>query len=185
MLKNIFYPTMFMAAALLMLAMLMVPRALASPSTVTFTVDSVLDQIDDDTSDGICHSAANHCTLRAAIMQANRTSGLGATIIVPAGIYTLTLPAAGLDGEDNGDLNLTTPGSGNPKITITGAGAGSTIIDANQIDRVFHVRSWPRSDLAMSPFAMAIARGQCLWRWNLQRRFADREQCHDLGQSVA
>jgi predicted outer membrane repeat protein len=139
MLKSIFYSTVFLAVALLMLAMLLVPRALASPSAVTFTVDSVLDQIDDDTSDGVCHSAANHCTLRAAIMQANILPGLGVTIIVPSGTYTLTRPPAGLDGDDNGDLNLTTPGSGSPIITITGAGAGKTIIDANQIDRVFHV----------------------------------------------
>ena len=72
-------------------------------------------------------------------MQANRTTGLGATILIPAGTYTLTIPFAGVDGEENGDLNLTTPGSGSPVITITGAGAGVTIIDANHLDRVFHV----------------------------------------------
>ena len=133
--KNIFYPTMFVAAALLMLAMLMVPRALASPSTVTFIVDSVLDQIDDDTSDGVCHSAANHCTLRAAIMQANHLTVPGVTtIVVPTGTYTLTRPVSGANGEDNGDLNLTAPLSPNQSISINGAGAASTIIDANRID---------------------------------------------------
>jgi predicted outer membrane repeat protein len=138
-LKNIFHPSLFIAVALLMLIPLTVSPALASPSAVTFTVDSVLDQIDDDTSDGVCHSAANHCTLRAAIMQANVITGPGVTIILPSGTYTLTRPPAGADGADSGDLNLTTPGSGSPTITITGAGAGVTIIDANQIDRVFHV----------------------------------------------
>jgi hypothetical protein len=126
------YP-LFMAAALL--AMLAAPFAFA----VTFNVDSFLDQPDDLTIPGTCHTAANKCTLRAAVMQANRTSGAGATINVPAGTYLLTIPAAGADGETNGDLNLTTPASGNPVITITGGGAATTIIDANQLDRVLHV----------------------------------------------
>ena len=138
MLKNIFTLTMFMAVVLL-LAMLTIPRALASPSAVTFTVDSILDQPDDLTIPGTCHTAANTCTLRAAVMQANRTSGLGATIMLPSGTYTLTIPAAGADGEANGDLNLTTPSSGSSVITLIGAGASTTIIDANQINRVFSI----------------------------------------------
>ncbi len=115
--------------------------ATAASAVVTFTVDSVLDQIDDDTADGLCHTAANTCTLRAAVMQANLASGAGATILLPAGIYTLTRPAQGANGPDNGDLNLTTPAAGNPLISIVGAGQTSTIIDANQIDRVLKVAS--------------------------------------------
>ena len=140
MLKKIF-PTMFMIVALLALVLLQVRPVSAVPTAVTFTVNSTLDQPDDLTIPGTCHTAANTCTLRAAVMQANRTSGLGATIILPSGVYMLTIPIAGVDGEANGDLNLTTPSSGSPTITITGAGAGITIIDANQIDRVFHVHS--------------------------------------------
>jgi hypothetical protein len=74
-------------------------------------------------------------------MQANRTSGVGATIMLPAGVYKLTIPAAGTDDETTGDLNLTSPANGNPVITITGAGPGNTIIDANQLDRAFHVHA--------------------------------------------
>ncbi|HZY41156.1 MAG TPA: choice-of-anchor Q domain-containing protein, partial [Anaerolineae bacterium] len=139
MLKNIFYSTVFMAAALLLLAMLTVPHALALPSTVTFTVDNINDLIDTDTSDGVCTPGS--CSLRAAIMQANKIPAPGATIIVPSGIYTLTRPPAGTDPDYNGDLNLTTPASGNPIISIIGAGAASTIIDANQIDRVLRIDS--------------------------------------------
>ena len=124
MLKNIFYPTVFMIVALLALVLLQVRPVSATPTAVTFTVNSTLDQPDDLTIPGTCHTAANTCTLRAAVMQANRTSGIGATIILPSGIYTLTIPFAGADGEENGDLNLTAPVSGNPSITITGAGAG-------------------------------------------------------------
>jgi hypothetical protein len=133
--KNTFYPTVFMTVALLVFALLAVPRAFA----VTFTVNSTDDLPDDLTIPGTCHTAANTCTLRAAVMQANRTSGLGATVIVPAGIYTLTIPAAGANGDESGDLNLTSPTIGSPVITIIGAGASTTIINANQLDRVFHI----------------------------------------------
>ncbi len=139
MLKNLLIRIMSMTMALLMFATPFATGTQAAPLVVTFTVNSLLDQPDDLTIPGTCHTTANTCTLRAAVMQANRTSGLGATILIPAGTYTLTIPAAGADGEENGDLNLTTPGSGSPVITITGAGAGVTIIDANHLDRVFHV----------------------------------------------
>ena len=43
----------------------------------TFTVNSTLDQPDDLAQPGTCHTAAGTCTLRAAIMQANRSSGGG------------------------------------------------------------------------------------------------------------
>ncbi len=122
--------------ALLGLAMLAAPTAQAA---ISFTVDTVADLVDDDVSDGVCHTSANSCSLRAAIMQANKISGPGATIILPAGIYTLIRPATVADGDDNGDLNLTTPATGDPVITISGAGAATTVIDANQIDRVLTV----------------------------------------------
>jgi CSLREA domain-containing protein len=112
---------------------------LAAPSSVTFTVNSTLDKIDDNAGDGDCHTASGTCTLRAAVMEADMASGAGATIIVPAGIYTLTIPADVADGANNGDLNLTTPASADPLISIVGAGASSTIIDANQNDRVLSV----------------------------------------------
>jgi predicted outer membrane repeat protein len=124
-------------------ALLVFAFAAGSPvsAQVTYTVDSTLDQIDDDTSDGVCHTAGNTCTLRAAVMQANLIGGAGATIVLPAGNYLLTRPAQGPNGPDNGDLNLTTPAAGDPPISILGAGRASTIIDANQIDRVLSVAS--------------------------------------------
>jgi hypothetical protein len=107
---------------------------------VTFTVNTTDDRLDDDTSDGVCHTSVDTCGLRAAIMQANHLSAPGVTTInVPAGTYTLTRPLAGANGEDNGDLNLTSPLSPDQTIAIVGAGATSTIIDANQIDGVMSV----------------------------------------------
>jgi hypothetical protein len=142
MLKKFILRMLSMTIALLMFAVPITTGAQAAAASITFTVNSNLDQPDDLTVPGTCHTAANTCTLRAAVMQANRSSGAGANILLPSGIYALTIPAAGADGEGNGDLNLTTPGSGSPVITITGAGAGSTIIDANHLDRVFHVHSY-------------------------------------------
>ncbi|MEO7326684.1 MAG: choice-of-anchor Q domain-containing protein [Dokdonella sp.] len=105
----------------------------------TFTVDSTLDQADDNVSDSVCHTAANTCTLRAAVMQANRASTAGATIMLPAGIYTLTRLPVNDDGDDSGDLNLTAPTSGSGVISLVGAGAATTVVDANRIDRILHV----------------------------------------------
>jgi hypothetical protein len=119
-------------------ATLAVPRALAAPTVFTFTVDTKLDLIDTDTNDGAC--PAGSCSLRAAIMQANVIPGQSSvTIILSSGTYALTRPLTGADGDASGDLNLTTPVSGNPSINIVGSGAATTIIDANQLDRVFLV----------------------------------------------
>jgi CSLREA domain-containing protein len=120
--------------------------ALAAPAIATFNVNSTLDEVDDNPGNGLCHSASNHCTLRAAVMEANFSSGAGATIIVPSGVYTLTIPASAGDDASNGDLNLillpdtrsNQPTAG-LTIALVGAGAASTIIDANQIDRVLTV----------------------------------------------
>jgi predicted outer membrane repeat protein len=141
MLNKIIIRIVCITIALLMVALPPVAaRGLAVPAALTFTVDSTLDQPDDLTMPGTCHTAANTCTLRAAVMQANRTTGVGATIMLPSGIYPLTILASGANGEENSDLNLTTPASADPVITIIiGAGAGSTIIEAPQLDRVFHV----------------------------------------------
>ena len=125
------------AAAFISLAfVLTTPPAHAQ---MTFTVDSQLDQIDADTADGQCRTSAGTCTLRAAVMQANTSSGAGAVIVLPVGEYHLTRPATGGNGPDVGDLNLLAPTAGQPIITILGAGAADTVIDANQIDRVFSV----------------------------------------------
>lgn len=116
-----------------------------APAAPTFTVnDTADDLVDVNPGNGICSTTPTPpyiCTLRAAFMEANHTSGAGATIVIPAGTYTLGISAAGNDDETSGDLNLTTPASGNPIITITGAGADTTVIDANQIDRALHVHT--------------------------------------------
>ncbi|MEO7063978.1 MAG: choice-of-anchor Q domain-containing protein [Dokdonella sp.] len=59
------------------------------------------------------------------------------TIVLPSGTYYLTIPPLNADGDESGDLDLT----GNHLIRIQGAGAASTIIDANHIDRAFTVHA--------------------------------------------
>lgn len=108
----------------------------------TFTVDRVDDpgvagQV--DPAAALCTVAANDCSLRGAVRLANTTPGAD-TITVPAGTYTLTIPGRGEDAALKGDLDIT------ESVTITGAGAATTIIQggtslATSVDRVFEVRN--------------------------------------------
>ncbi|MEN8819792.1 MAG: right-handed parallel beta-helix repeat-containing protein [Abyssibacter sp.] len=115
-------------------------------------VNSELDQVDADPGDLICASAEGHCTLRAAIMEAS-ASGFNAagerhTILLPPGVFTLSLPNALSTGdvglgdvlarpivasEATGSLNIMVP------MSIHGAGARQTTIDGQRLDRVFEL----------------------------------------------
>ena len=63
----------------------------AGAAASTFTVDSIGDEPDDDTSDGVCHTVVATCTLRAAIEQANASGGtdLIAFAIAGPGVHTI------------------------------------------------------------------------------------------------
>ncbi len=111
--------------------------SVAAADPVTFSVNSTADAVDDNPGNGVCHTAAGECTLRAAIMEANAIAGTK-VITLPAGTYTLTIPGANEDFSLMGDLDI------NTTLTLNGAGAASTIIQAGTttaggIDRVFHV----------------------------------------------
>ena len=73
-------------------------------------------------------------SLRAAIICANNTPGPD-TIVLPPGVYTLTIPGQEEDAAATGDLDIT------DSLTILGAGATNTIIDGNHLDRIFEVLS--------------------------------------------
>src|SRR4051794_18005349 len=87
-----------------------------------------------DTNDGICDA---DCSLREAVVAANASPGPD-DISVPVGHYTLTIPGSAEQAAATGDLDLATD-----NVTITGAGAASTVIDAGGdtgiADRVFDV----------------------------------------------
>jgi CSLREA domain-containing protein len=103
-------------------------------SAATFEVDSTADDV--TASDG-------QCTLREAIINANTDkdttagdcpAGSGADVIeLPAGIYVLAIPGIGENAAATGDLDITS------SLTLRGAGAGSTVIDAAGIDGVIEV----------------------------------------------
>jgi CSLREA domain-containing protein len=98
----------------------------------TFNVNSTLDEVDANIGDCVCLTASQTCTLRAAIQEANACEGEH-TINLPSGNYVLSLPGAGENAAATGDLDIT----GN--LTITGYQTNRPIIDANKIDRVFHI----------------------------------------------
>jgi CSLREA domain-containing protein len=126
-----------------------------------FWVDSYDDAVDANPGDLICASVEGVCTLRAAIMEAN-VSVLNAndqpyTIMLPPGVYALTLPNAlatgdlGLDvvlarpiinSAETGSLDIEVP------MNIHGAGAKRTIIDAQQLDRVIELHQGADSALS-------------------------------------
>lgn len=129
---------LFLVAATASLAPLPVQAA------QTFTVSSAADSPDTNPGDGQCISVAGGCTLRAAIQESNAKkfsdSGVD-TIYIPAGTATITLTITGR-GEDSaatGDLDITD--SVNIIGNYGGTAGGHSIINANGIDRVFHIAS--------------------------------------------
>ena len=122
--------------SLLLLLALATATLQAAPAATTYVVNDPADLPGvPPLTGGHCADVDGKCTLRAAIMEANHTTG-SATIILPAGTYSLTIPASVPDDETTGDLNISTT------VSIQGAGASSTIIDANggtTLDRAFSV----------------------------------------------
>jgi CSLREA domain-containing protein len=148
--------------AALSMASLITPctQAQEPPPTINFTVNTVADLIDDNAGNAACHTASNTCSLRAAIMEANRSSVVGARILInlPAGIYRLMRTPSGINGDDTGDLNMTAPGAGQ-SIIILGAGAASTIIDANYIDRALRIQGGRVATIADVTIRNGLAAG--------------------------
>ncbi|MGD9217523.1 MAG: DUF4347 domain-containing protein, partial [Desulfobacteraceae bacterium] len=103
----------------------------------TLTVDTLDDVVNGNTSSItmlLADSGADGISLREAIIAANNTAG-DDTIVLGTGTYTLSINVYADDFAQSGDLDIRS------NITIIGDGIGQTIIDANAIDRVFHVIS--------------------------------------------
>ena len=87
-----------------------------------------------DTADGTCNG---DCSLREAVIAANDTPGAD-TITLHAQTYVLSLANLSATNPDEDD-----PGLGDldlmDDVTIEGAGAGQSVVDAGAIDRVFNV----------------------------------------------
>lgn len=104
---------------------------LAPPAAAAPQATFVVDRTDDNAAATACTAAINDCSLRGAILTANGTAGAD-VITLPAGTYTLSIAGTGENNAATGDLDI------RDSLTITGAGLTTTIINANNIDRVFH-----------------------------------------------
>jgi hypothetical protein len=128
---------LFVIATLLAGLVFSLVPAHAATITVTASSSDVL-----DANGGNCATMTigdlpgpnGETSLREAICAANNTAGAD-TITLPAGTYTLAITGASEHSNAKGDLDLRSD------ITINGAGAGSSTINANQIDRVLQVHS--------------------------------------------
>ncbi len=142
------------------LAQAPLPEAQAAPLLAIFTVNTTADTVDVSVGNGVCADAFGNCSLRAAINEANFTAAAD-TITLPAGTYQLTLANAGGANEDSnatGDLDI------NSSMTIVGAGAGSTIIQAgtntsNGIDKVLGVNPFCTSNVNVTIDGVTIRFG--------------------------
>ncbi|MGD8607251.1 MAG: DUF11 domain-containing protein [Myxococcales bacterium] len=133
-------------------------------AALDFVVDSTMDAVDESPGDGVCASAGGACTLRAAVMEANATSGADRIDLSgmddPAQPIQLTLSGVDetfmlvSDGPEPcvaqieanaaiGDLDIT------EDVEIFGAGPALTIIEWNEQsitdpdvgDRIFHIQA--------------------------------------------
>ena len=99
-----------------------------------FVVDSLADGADLSLADGHCLSAAGTSTLRAAVQQANSDPAADA-IILSAGVYGLSIGGQAEDLGAQGDLDIRS------SLSLRGAGAAATTIDAQGLDRVVDLSS--------------------------------------------
>ena len=102
---------------------------------VSFTVDSSADGADAGPADGACATAGDDCTLRAAIQQANATSGAD-EISFSVDSVTLSIAGSSEEAGATGDLDMT------EDVTIDGGPGGVNISAGSSFnDRVFHAVS--------------------------------------------
>src|SRR5262249_47553329 len=94
----------------------------------TFNVNTLLDTVAADLKTG--KDASGHISLRSAIMAANARPNAD-TIKLPNVIFTLPLAGPGQDNDATGDLDI------HGRLVIKGRGSGATVIDGNNLDRVF------------------------------------------------
>ncbi len=104
------------------------------PPELVFTVNSFADTIDVNLADLLALDINNNTTLRAAIQESNARPG-AERIDLPAGTFSLTQVGFNEDASYTGDLDIT------GTVRIVGAGRDQTIIDAGDLDRVFHILS--------------------------------------------
>lgn len=121
----------------LLYALVLVVAPSVTAAAITFTVDSTADRAD-FAINSVCDDGTGHCTLRAAVQEANGNPGVDTirfAISTDGTPIKLTLHGAGEDSAATGDLDIS------DDVVITGNGKGKTIIDGDGADRVVHVRN--------------------------------------------
>jgi uncharacterized repeat protein (TIGR01451 family)/CSLREA domain-containing protein len=118
--------------------------AATAAQAATFHVDSTADAVDSNPGDGVCDDGTGHCTLRAAIDEANNLPS-DDSIQLDAQRYTITQSGSNDDTNSKGDFDVFANGS----LTIVGATSDprDTVVSANGEDRVFQVLSGGRLTL--------------------------------------
>jgi CSLREA domain-containing protein len=124
----------------------------SSARAAAFIVDTTADVVDVAPGDGVCASAMVTCSLRAAIQEANALAGAD-EVTLPAGAYVLTI-AGNDDACAVGDLDVTGP------LTISGAGADVTTIDANAASRIFEIRTSSGPPLSFGVSGVTLRNGK-------------------------
>jgi len=99
-----------------------------------FAPNTFLDSVDVNIGNGVALDASGKTSLRTAVQESNALPGTD-KITLGAGTFTLTRTGSGEDAAATGDLDIT------DDVIIEGAGVDVTFINANSLDRVFHVRS--------------------------------------------
>lgn len=126
---------LIMAFSLIFIALFLIKNpASAKQQGNIITVDTYLDDM---------VSNNGTCSLREAIESANNDSAWDActpgdgwdSIVLPAGVYSLTRVGANEDANINGDLDI------DDNVNIIGSLVGNSVVDANIIDRAFHIIS--------------------------------------------
>lgn len=132
-------PVLLVAGCLLVLPL--------SASAAVYTVDSIGDQAD-ETGDGVCKTSVSTCTLRAAIEESNKSTGVIDEIkfaaafngqLVDTIAIATSLPAikdrAHIDGDSGGQC-ATEAGVAGPCVGVNGPAAGSALIveDTNGVE---------------------------------------------------
>ena len=102
----------------------------------TFQVTTTSDFVDPNPGDGDPSDGFGNVCLRSAIMEANASPcAAGMIIELGAGTWPLSLPGGFEDACLTGDLDVT------GYVRICGRGPGVTVIDGEELDRVFDVRA--------------------------------------------
>jgi CSLREA domain-containing protein len=116
----------------------------------SLVVNSERDAPDLKPGDGVCEVelGRGECTLRAAIQEAN--AARVDSVVLPQGTYVLQVIGRDEDVAARGDLDIT------HSVSIAGADAANTIIDAVERDRIFHVL--PGATLRLS--GLTLQRGR-------------------------